>query len=119
MKKFLSILLAVLVLGACATVTVDAKKKSSKKKARTTKVVKRDLVRTYCKTVEFSNVRSGPSMDCPVVETLQKGHVVFVVQQEGEWYYINMYPGQEIEGTQCGWTHRKNLRYHAPDDGVN
>ena len=41
MKKILSILLAVLVLGACGTATMDAKKRTSRSKARTT-VVKGD-----------------------------------------------------------------------------
>lgn len=41
MKKFLSILLAVLVLGACGTATMDAKKRTIRSKARTT-VVKGD-----------------------------------------------------------------------------
>lgn len=118
MKKFLSILLAVLVLGACTTATVDAKKRTTRK-ARTTKVAKRDLVRTYCKIVKPSELRAGPNMDCPVIMTLQKGHKVFVRQQIDDWFYIDIYPGTEVEGTQSGWTLRKNLRYFAPDDGVN
>ena len=41
MKKILSILLAVLVLGACGTATMDAKKRTIRSKARTTKVTNR------------------------------------------------------------------------------
>ena len=55
MKKFLSILLAVLVLGACGTATMDAKKNVQRKaKAKTTAVsaskIEKD-VNDYCASV--------------------------------------------------------------------
>ena len=114
MKKFLMILLAVLVLGACGTATMDAKKRT-KRKARTTQV-SRSLTRAYCKMVGRCNVRSGPGESYPVVASLPNGHMVFVIERRGDWYYINMYPDQDLPGVTMGWTHRQNLRYYAPDD---
>ena len=115
MKKILSILLAVLVLGACGTATMDAKKRSTRKKARTTKVT-RSLINSYCTMVGRCNVRSGPSESYPVVASLPNGHIVFVIEQRGDWFFINMYPDQDLPGVTSGWTHRQNLRYYAPDD---
>lgn len=59
MKKFLSILLAVLVLGACGTATMDAKKKVQRKaKAKTTAVSAKkvaDDVDIYCSCLQEYN----------------------------------------------------------------
>lgn len=114
MKKFLSIFLAVLVLGACGTATMDAKKRSTRKKARTTKVT-RSLINSYCTMVGRCNVRSGPSESYPVIASLPDGYMVFTLRRSGDWYFINMYPDDdEIPGrVESGWTHRQNLRYYG------
>ncbi len=112
MKKFLSILLAVLVLGACGTTTLEAKKRPPRKPhpAR----VGKSISHTFCKVVGECTVRTGPAEGYPSITILPEGHVVYVVQQKGPWCYIKMYPGQEVEGVTEGWAHRMSLRFHAP-----
>ena len=59
MKKLLSILLALLVLGACGTATMEAKKKAPRKaKAKTTAVSASKVasdVDTYCRCLQEFN----------------------------------------------------------------
>ena len=106
------------MLGACATVTVDAKKRSSRKSRSQTTRVSRDLSQTYCKMVGRCNVRSGPSESYPVIESLPNGHVVWVAERSGDWYWINSTPYEEETWStptyRSGWTHRQNLRYYRP-----
>lgn len=64
MKKLLSILLAVLVLGACGTATMEAKKKAPRKaKAKTTAVSTNKIakdVNDYCDAIREAIAQEIP-----------------------------------------------------------
>lgn len=112
MKKFLSILMTVLVIGACATTQVDAKKRT-KRKAKTTRTTKsRSFLQPgYYRIVGESNVRTGPGENYPVMYSLPNHMLVYVQFMQGNWCYISV--GQ---GIGDGWTHRDNLRRTSNED---
>ena len=55
------------------------------------------------------NVRSAPSSNASIVDEIYDGEAVFIMRQQGQWYYICYGPST---GATYGWTHKTNLRVH-------
>jgi uncharacterized protein YgiM (DUF1202 family) len=61
-------------------------------------------------TVEYSNVRAGPSTDSAIVGNVRRGMVVTEVGREGNWVQIEVPGDDKIEG----WINSRMLKEQAP-----
>jgi uncharacterized protein YgiM (DUF1202 family) len=61
-------------------------------------------------TVEYSNVRAGPSTDSAIVGNVRHGMVVTEVGREGNWIKINVPGVDKVEG----WINSRMLKEQAP-----
>jgi uncharacterized protein YgiM (DUF1202 family) len=61
-------------------------------------------------TVEYSNVRAGPSTDSAIVGNVRRGMVVTEVRREGNWIKIDVPGADKVEG----WINSRMLKEQAP-----
>jgi uncharacterized protein YgiM (DUF1202 family) len=61
-------------------------------------------------TVEYSNVRAGPSTDSAIVGNVRRDMVVTEIGREGNWIQVELPGADKIEG----WINSRMLKEQAP-----
>jgi uncharacterized protein YgiM (DUF1202 family) len=61
-------------------------------------------------TVEYSNVRAGPSTDSAIVGNVRRDMVVTEIGREGNWIQVQLPGADKVEG----WINSRMLKQQAP-----